>query len=103
MRTLKQNGLGRVYVTDWKSATEAMKDFSIDTYMQDLDAAVDAVGGRAHLVGICQGGWMSAAYAARFPDKVCTLLLGGAPIDTDAGDGAVKKLAHSQNQFSLAP
>jgi len=95
VRTLQKNGLGHVYVTDWKSATDDMKNFNIDTYVQDLDAAVDAVGGKAHLVGICQGGWMSAAYAARFPNKVCTLVLAGAPIDTDAGYGAVKKLAHT--------
>ncbi len=95
VRTLHQHGLGTVYVTDWKSATPAMQDFSIDTYLQDLDAAVDAVGGKAHLLGICQGGWLSAAYAARFPGKVCSLVLAGAPIDADAGDGVVKQLAHT--------
>lgn len=95
VRTVKTNGLGRVYVTDWKSATYAMKDFTIDTYLKDLDAAVDAVGGRAHLIGLCQGGWMSAIYAARFPGKVATLVLAGAPIDCDAGMGAVKNLAHT--------
>ena len=95
VRTLKKNGLENIYVTDWKSATDAMKDFTIDTYLHDLDQAVDAVGGKAHLIGLCQGGWLSAAYAARFPGKVCTLVLAGAPIDADAGDGAVKKLAHT--------
>lgn len=95
VRTLRKNGLNRVYVTDWKSATDSMKSFSIDNYLQNLDKAVDTLGGKVHLIGICQGGWMSAAYAARFPGKVCTLTLAGAPIDTDAGDGAVKKLAHS--------
>ena len=34
-------------------------------------------------------------YAARFPDKVCSLVLAGAPIDTDAGNGPIKKMAHS--------
>lgn len=95
VRTLQEYGLPRVYVTDWKSATPAMANYTIDTYVKDLDAAVDAVGGKAHLVGICQGGWMSAAYAARFPQKVSTLVLGGAPIDTDAGAGVVKRLAHT--------
>ena len=37
---------------------------------------------------------MSAMYAARFPDKVRSLVLAGAPIDTDAGDGVIKKMAH---------
>jgi poly(3-hydroxyalkanoate) synthetase len=37
---------------------------------------------------------MSAMYAARFPCKVAGLVLAGAPIDTDAGDGPVKRMAH---------
>ena len=95
VRTLKANGLKRIYVTDWKPATDAMKDFTIDTYIEDLNAAVDTVGGKVHLLGLCQGGWLSAAYAARFPGKVRTLVLAGAPIDTDAGEGDVKDLAHT--------
>ena len=47
-----------------------------------------------HLVGLCQGGWMSAMYACRFPDKVRSLVLAGAPIDTDAGNGPIKRMAH---------
>lgn len=92
---LQAGGLAHVAVTDWKSATPAMKDFDIDKYLSDLDAAVEQLGGRVDLVGLCQGGWMSLMYAARFPAKVRCLVLAGAPIDTDAGDGAVKKLAHS--------
>ena len=33
-------------------------------------------------------------YAARFPHKVRSLVLAGSPIDTDAGDGPIKKIAH---------
>jgi len=95
VRTFKKNGLGRVYVTDWRSATDAMKDFSIDTYLEDIDTAVDAVGGKVHLIGLSQGGWMSAAYAARFPGKVATLVIAGAPIDCDAGVGVVKNLVQT--------
>ncbi len=32
--------------------------------------------------------------AARFPDKVNSLVLAGAPIDTDAGNGAIKRMVH---------
>ena len=93
VETLLDCGLERVLVTDWKSATEAMKDFDIDTYLADLNVAVDSVGGRVHLIGLCQGGWMSAMFAARFSDKVATLVLAGSPIDTAAGNGAIKKAA----------
>src|ERR1022692_836645 len=83
----------KLILTDWKSATEAMKDFDIDTYLADLNVAVDSVGGRVHLIGLSQGGWMSAMFAARFSDKVATLVLAGSPIDTAAGNGAIKKAA----------
>ena len=93
VETLLASGLERVLVTDWKGATEAMKNFGIDTYLADLNAAVDSIGGRVHLVGLCQGGWMSAMFAARFPGKVASLVLAGSPIDMDAGHGAIKSAA----------
>ncbi len=95
VETLMANGLQRVLVTDWKSASHAMKDFDIDKYLADINMAVDQLGGIVDLVGLCQGGWMSTMYAARYPAKVRTLVLAGAPIDTDAGDGPIKQLAHS--------
>lgn len=95
VQTLRANGLNRVVLTDWKSATADMKDLEIDQYLTDLNACVDALGGRVNLVGLCQGGCMSAMYAARFPHKVASLVIAGAPVDTDAGDGAIKTMAHS--------
>ena len=38
---------------------------------------------------------MSAMFASRFPEKVKSLVLAGAPIDTDAGRGPIKKLART--------
>ena len=38
--------------------------------------------------------------AARFPDKVNSLVLAGAPIDTDAGNGPIKRMAH-ESQMSF--
>ncbi len=94
VQTLLSNGLTRVLVTDWKSATEAMKDYDIDNYLAEINVCVDDLGGRVNLVGLCQGGWMSAMYAARYPHKVRSLVLAGAPIDTSAGDGSIKNMAH---------
>ena len=94
VETLRDNGVNRVLVTDWKSATPEMKDFCIDTYLAEINVCVDDLGGRANLVGLCQGGWMSAMYAARFPEKVASLVLAGAPIDTKAGDGPLRKLVN---------
>jgi polyhydroxyalkanoate depolymerase len=94
VRTLLGNGLGHVFVTDWKSATQEMKDYDIDTYLAEINVCVDDLGGYVNLIGLCQGGWMSAMYAARYPEKVRSLVLAGSPIDTDAGNGPIKAMAH---------
>jgi polyhydroxyalkanoate depolymerase len=94
VETLLANGIGHVALTDWKSATGDMKDLEIDNYLAEVIIAIDDLGGRVNLVGLCQGGWVAAMVAARFPDKVHALVLAGAPIDTDAGDGPVKRMVH---------
>jgi len=95
VETLQAGGLKHVLVTDWKNATDAMKNFDIDKYLSDINTAVDQLGGSVDLIGLCQGGWMSTMYAARFPHKVRSVVLAGAPIDTDAGNGSIKRLAHT--------
>jgi polyhydroxyalkanoate depolymerase len=94
IETLLANGVRHVALTDWKSATEDMKDLDIDNYLAELIVAIDDLGGRVNVVGLCQGGWLSAMPAARFPDKVNALVLAGSPIDTDAGDGPIKRMVH---------
>ena len=81
---LAEGGSEFVALTYWKSATAQMRDYGIDAYLSDLNVAIDDLGGRASLVGLCQGGWLAAAYAARFPRKVVKLVLAGAPIDAGA-------------------
>jgi poly(3-hydroxyalkanoate) synthetase len=81
---LRHAGVSRLHLTDWKSATPAMRFFSIDTYVAELNIAVDEVGGRANLIGLCQGGWLSLIFASRFPAKVRCLALAGSPIDLEA-------------------
>ena len=100
VETLLANGIAHVALTDWKSATEDMKDLEIDNYLAEMIIAIDDLGGRVNLVGLCQGGWVAAMVAARFPDKVNSLVLAGAPIDTDAGDGPIKRMAH-ESQMSF--
>jgi len=94
VETLLDNGVGHVVLTDWKSATDDMKDFDIDTYLGAMLVVIDDLGGHVNLIGLCQGGWLSTMVAARFPDKVNKLVLAGAPIDTDAGDGPIKRMVH---------
>jgi len=90
---LRDAGLRRLFVTDWRSATVAMRYLGIDDYLADLNVMVDQLGGNVDLVGLCQGGWLSLLYAARFPAKVRKLVLAGAPIDIAAGQSALSALA----------
>jgi poly(3-hydroxyalkanoate) synthetase len=100
IETLLANGIGHVALTDWKPATNDMKDLEIDNYLAEIVVAIDDLGGRVNLVGLCQGGWVAAMVAARFPDKVNSLVLAGSPIDTDAGNGPIKRMVH-ESQMSF--
>jgi poly(3-hydroxyalkanoate) synthetase len=81
VEALQKQGLDRVYVTDWRSAAPDMRFLSIDSYLADLNVAIDEIGPPVDLIGLCQGGWMSLIYAARFPEKIRRLVLVGAPVD----------------------
>ncbi len=94
IETLRAAGINKLFATDWKSATEHMKWYDIDKYLTEINVIVDDLGGVVNLVGLCQGGWMCAMYAARFPHKVRSLVLAGSPIDTDAGHGEIQRMVH---------
>lgn len=89
---LREAGLGRLYVADWRSATADMCYFAIDNYLADLNVLVDHLGGKVDLVGLCQGGWLALVYAARFPAKVRKLVLAGAPVDIAAAPSGLSTL-----------
>lgn len=90
---LQQAGLRNLLVTDWRSATPDMRLLGIDDYLAELNVLVDAIGAPLNLIGLCQGGWMSLIYAARFPGKVRKLVLAGAPVDIAAAPSALSALA----------
>jgi poly(3-hydroxybutyrate) depolymerase len=92
---LQMAGLSNVFVTDWRSASPDMRLFSIDSYLADLNVVVDELGGCANLIGVCQGGWMALVYAARYPSKVRGLVLAGAPVDINAGESELSRVAHT--------
>jgi poly(3-hydroxybutyrate) depolymerase len=90
--TLRDAGLRRLFVTDWRSATPDMRFRAIDDYLTDLNVLVDQLDGGVDLVGLCQGGWLSLLYGARFPTKVRKLVIAGAPIDIAAGRSGLSAL-----------
>jgi poly(3-hydroxyalkanoate) synthetase len=72
-----------------------MRFLGIDDYLSALNVAVDQIGGKVDLVGLCQGGWMALVYAARFPAKVRKLVLAGAPVDIRAARSALSAFAEA--------
>lgn len=61
-------------LSDWDAS-----EFSVDAWVQDLAAVVDAAGlERFALVGLSQGGAVAIAYATRYPARVSHLVLCGA-------------------------
>ena len=60
-------------LSDWN-----VSDFSFDRQVEDLEAVVDAVGiDRFPLIGLSQGSPVSAAFAAKHPERVSKLILVG--------------------------
>jgi len=60
-------------LSDWDA-----RDFSLDRFVEDLEAVVDAAGvARFALYGASQGAPIAIAYAARHPERVSHLILHG--------------------------
>jgi pimeloyl-ACP methyl ester carboxylesterase len=60
-------------LSDWDNV-----EFSVDAFVRDLEAVVDALGlDRFALIGSSKGGPTSIAYAARHPERVSHLVLYG--------------------------
>jgi poly(3-hydroxyalkanoate) synthetase len=89
MRTILGTGLTRAFTLDWIGATAETKDATIDDYLTVIDRALDHMGGRANLIGDCQGGWLATIYAALHPERVNTLTIAGAPIDFHRGEPVI--------------
>jgi poly(3-hydroxyalkanoate) synthetase len=92
VEALRGGGIERLFVTDWRSAGADMRFLSIDSYLAELNVAVDELGAPVDLIGLCQGGWMALVYAARFPRKVRRLVLAGAPVDIAAGQSQLSQM-----------
>ena len=76
-----------VYAMEWKNSVRLNE--TIDDLVLYLDVCVEKAGGKVHLIGLCQGGWLATIYAAIYPEKVASLLIGAAPIDFRAGKSKV--------------
>ena len=90
---LREAGIERLFMADWRSAAADMRLLGIDDHLAALNVLVDDLGGVVDLVGLCQGGWLSLVYAARFPSKVRKLVMAGAPVDIAAAPSGLSAVA----------
>ena len=95
VEALRLSGFSCLFVTDWRSAAPEMRFFEIDNYLADLNVAIDELNPPVDLIGLCQGGWLSLAYAARFPAKVRRIVLVGAPVDFHAAPSLLSQTVAS--------
>jgi polyhydroxyalkanoate synthase len=92
-RSLVRNLLAQgvdLYVVDWGSATRGDRWLTLDDYVDGyLDACVRHICesrgvDRITLLGICEGGVFTLAYAALHPERVQSLILTITPVDFHA-------------------
>ena len=97
MRNLLSQGLD-VWVVDWGNSRRADRYLTFDDYVLTyLDECVDAMrretgAEKVNLLGICEGGVFTIAYAALMPQKVKNLVLTVTPLDfhADQADGKIE-------------
>jgi poly(3-hydroxybutyrate) depolymerase len=78
-----------IYAIEWLQAKGY--EYSLDDMIREIDASVQAAGGVVHIIGLCQGAWASAIYAALYPDNIVSYTNAAGPIDFAAGDGKIKQ------------
>lgn len=89
---LMEYGVLYVFLIDWYSVSEDMKDLEIDNYLVDFCVVIDEFGGCVNLVGLCQGGWILVMIVVCFLYKVQWLVLVGLFIDVGVGVGLFKQM-----------
>ena len=78
-----------------------VEDFSLDAWISDLEAVVDSVGLRRFpLIGLCQGGVVAVAYAARHPDRVSRLILYDSYVCGAYAEGVEEKVSKQARALS---
>lgn len=98
--TVMANREGPVYCIEWKACTYERRGESIKDLLEQLDTAVMHTAGHpVQLIGLCQGGWLSAIYASIFPVHVKSLTCVATPIDFHIGGGTIYDTVTSLGMF----
>ncbi len=107
VRKLLAQGI-KVYLVDWGEPRRVHRWLAIDDYVSGyLDDCVDTIReregiDRVNLLGVCQGGVLSACYAALFPHKVKNLVMTVTPIDFHADKGKEEPGGGHMNRWARA-
>ncbi len=101
IETLLRAGCTSLYLVEWVSATEQTRLYGIDHLLAELNVAIDEIGAPVDLIGLCQGGWLSLLYAARFPKKTRRLVVAGAPVDVTAECSALSGAVEGADELSI--
>ena len=96
-----------VYITDWRDAKLVPQEdggFDLDDYVDYLIEFMEHIGGRPHVLAVCQPSVPAYAAAAlmsasKHPNRPATLTLMGGPIDTREAPTEVNTVA-TQRPFS---
>lgn len=90
-----------VYAYELLSANQKTKNTSIDDLVNAVSDCQKYIGETVDLIGLCQGGWLSALYTALNQDKVNRLFCFATPINTKTGQkNAIEKYMNS-NPFLM--
>lgn len=91
VETVLKTRKGPVFAIEWLSATYERKDETIGCLIQQVNLAIEYIG-TCHLIGLCQGGWLSSMYAAMFPQNIHSLTCIAAPIDFHGEGGNIYEM-----------
>ena len=86
VETTMKSRKGAVYCIEWLSCTHDRRWENIGELVCQLDTCYKHLG-EAHIIGLCQGGWLSATYASL--EEVLSLTCVASPIDFHAGGGVI--------------
>lgn len=95
VRTVLSSVGGPVFELDWKTCNLKNRFSMIDDLIKRIMVCASFIDRPFRIIGLCAGGWMSAIYAALFPEKISEIVTIGAPIDFTAGGGDIQEFVQN--------
>jgi poly(3-hydroxyalkanoate) synthetase len=91
-----------VFAFELKSATQATKNTSIINLIEALTECQNFIGKKVDIIGLCQGGWVSAIYTALYQERIERFAAFATPINTKTGKKNAIEDYVSSNSFIIA-